>query len=273
MTLDEFINKWSGVYADFDGYYGAQCSDLAQFYNRDVVGGPFLTGEAAADLWETYPVQLYERILNTIDAVPQKGDLMIWKKTSSLPWGHVAICVSGDQNSFKSFDQNWPTGSPAHIVDHNYNGVLGWLRPIKTTPAPVVTDEYKKTMMAYNAFYELPERVISDLDGYKKTIDNLNAAISQKDSQIATLQATVSNQESTLLSDKATIDSLTIKANRVDELTSAVHDLTDSRDGYMKELSACKGALQSDHNATIPTGKLSRKLYLLAMKLFVEVGL
>lgn len=133
MTIDEFFNKWNNKPADFDGYYGAQCVDIIQYYNQEVFGGPFLSGAGAADLWETYPVDFYQRVLNTIDAIPQKGDIVIWKKTTTLPFGHISIFRDGDINKFTSFDQNWPTGSNSHFVDHNYlkPEVLGWLHPIK----------------------------------------------------------------------------------------------------------------------------------------------
>jgi hypothetical protein len=44
------------------------------------------------------------------------------------PYGHIAIFVNGDVNSFTSFDQNYPIGSPCKLVNHNYNNVIGWLR-------------------------------------------------------------------------------------------------------------------------------------------------
>jgi len=42
-------------------------------------------------------------------------------------------------NQFTGFDQNWPFNSPAHLQQHKYTGVAGWLQPKpKPVPAPIV---------------------------------------------------------------------------------------------------------------------------------------
>ena len=54
-----------------------------------------------------------------------------------MPFGHIAVFYNGDLNSFMSFDQNWG-GNFCHYQNHNYNFVLGWLRP--NQPAAVADD-------------------------------------------------------------------------------------------------------------------------------------
>ena len=134
MTLQEFINKWNNKGIDFDGYYGDQCMDLMHQYLVDVLGIADGRTLAAADAKTVYlnfnnifNHQLFEKIANTPTGVPKAGDIILWG-TGIGPYGHVAIFVSGDANKFKSFDQNFPTGSKCHIQDHTYTGVLGWLR-------------------------------------------------------------------------------------------------------------------------------------------------
>ena len=76
----------------------------------------------------------YTKILNSPTAVPQAGDIIVWNSSFGGGFGHTAIATgNGDTNSFESFDQNYPTGSVSHLVRHNYNGVIGWLRPNKLT--------------------------------------------------------------------------------------------------------------------------------------------
>lgn len=139
MTLDEFVTQWTGKFADFDGAYGAQCVDLFNYYNRDVVGAPFigtpLTG-GAADLWENFSSsaapEFYDQIRNTPDLVVQEGDVVVWAANTPRtgPAGHVAIGLAGaDTNQFTSFDQNYPDGSLPHKQQHDYVGVYGVLRP------------------------------------------------------------------------------------------------------------------------------------------------
>lgn len=145
MTVQEFFDKWNGKGCDFDGYYGFQCMDLYQQYTREVVGGPHIPAPAAADVWNTYAKDYYDRIANTPTGVPQLGDVMIWKKASGLPYGHIAVFKSGDVNRFTSFDQNWPPGTKSHFQDHNYTNVQGWLRPKKpVTGDQAIIDQLRK---------------------------------------------------------------------------------------------------------------------------------
>ena len=131
MSADEFFQKWNTRYADFDGQFGPQCKDLFNFYNRDVVKAPRTYGDAK-DLWFRYPTKFYQRIANTITAVPRKGDVVIWLAWNKNPYGHVGICQSANMFWFTSFDQNFPLGTPCHFQRHNYLSprVVGWLRPL-----------------------------------------------------------------------------------------------------------------------------------------------
>jgi hypothetical protein len=127
MTHSEFTATWNGRFNNFDGAYGPQCVDIVQQYSTDVLGvGPFGYGNAIGR-WTHYPQDKFIRIPNTITAVPQKGDIIIWG-TKVGPNGHIAIFESGNVWSFTSFDQNWPLHTVCHFQKHSYSGVLGWLR-------------------------------------------------------------------------------------------------------------------------------------------------
>lgn len=130
MTLEEFIKKHTGKGIDYDGSYGYQCVDLYRQYVDEVLGFPQSPGVmGATDIWESFLVDRFERILNTPEAIPAKGDIVIWNKKVGNGYGHVAVFVSGDVNAFKSFDQNWPAGSLPKLVEHKYTNVIGWLTP------------------------------------------------------------------------------------------------------------------------------------------------
>jgi hypothetical protein len=127
--IDAFFKKYDGVCVDFDGEYGDQCMDLAEYYNREVVGAPQIGGDAI-DAWTYYSDKFYYQIENGPGDVPQLGDLIIWSGDYGNGAGHIAICHDADETSFTSFDQNWPTDSCSHFQHHeNYDGVIGWLRP------------------------------------------------------------------------------------------------------------------------------------------------
>ena len=97
------------------------------------------------------------------------GDIVIWG-TLVGEYGHIDICSGGaDTNSFTGFDQNWPLQVDAngngtgvcHFVKHNYNGVLGWLRPkVDIAPNPVQTEpmDESKAMLTY---------IVSNLKAYR----------------------------------------------------------------------------------------------------------
>jgi hypothetical protein len=137
MTLDNFVKTYLGKKVDFDGYYGGQCVDLFRQYVKDVLDKPQPKGvQGAKDFWTNFSTDAnlknnFTKIPNSPTAVPQKGDVMIWDSWTGNNFGHVAIFLDGDVNSFTSLDQNFPTLSKVTKTKHNYTvpKVLGWLRP------------------------------------------------------------------------------------------------------------------------------------------------
>jgi hypothetical protein len=177
MTLDYFINKYNGKGIDWDGQYGFQCVDLYRKYVHEVLNLPQSKPiPAAADIWNNYLTDRFERIPNTPTGVPLKGDIVIWKKAASLPYGHVAIFVSGNVNSFTSFDQNWPTGSLCHLQTHNYTNVLGWLRAkastSETVPAPTPPPPPVETVTLEKYQTDIGSKNV-EIETFKKQLDNL----------------------------------------------------------------------------------------------------
>ena len=129
MNIDQFLKQYENKSWDFDGMYGNQCFDLFQFYNRDVVGAPFVTGGSAKDIWNTYPRAFYEQIANGATNFPVRGDVVVWGDKYGA-WGHVAICTEADVNKFTCLSQNDPAGVPSIYKTYtDWKGVLGWIRP------------------------------------------------------------------------------------------------------------------------------------------------
>lgn len=131
MKLADFISKYNGKIVDWDKHYGGQCVDLYRQYCHEVLDFPQSPAvEGAADIWNTYLKNYFVRISNTPEGIPGKGDLVVWSKNTGGGYGHIAIFVEGTVGSFRSFDQNWPKGSPCQVINHYYNNVLGWLHPV-----------------------------------------------------------------------------------------------------------------------------------------------
>lgn len=132
--FDKYFAERIGKGLDYDKYASIQCFDLANDYSVNLIGGKPFIGMSAYEIYTNYANQpskeLYERIPNTPEFVPIKGDIMVWGQSLGKH-GHVAICNGeGDTTWFNSYDQNW-TGNndPVTLIKHNYNHVLGVLRP------------------------------------------------------------------------------------------------------------------------------------------------
>lgn len=186
MNIDTFLKQYENKSWDFDGAYGAQCFDLFQFYNRDVVGAPFVTGGSAKDIWNTYPRAFYEQIPNGATNYPKKGDVMIWGDKYGV-YGHVAIC-SEDGNpqtdSFTVLSQNDPIGVPSIYKTYtNWKGVLGWIRP-----KPPVEDPLKACLRQHGELVKQLDTIKTELALTKQ--DNIT-----KETIIATLRKDLSDSQ------------------------------------------------------------------------------
>src|SRR5258708_22918459 len=146
MTLQEFQQKYTGKFVDFDGAFGPQCVDLMNQYCVDVLGitNPIqvLPGGTAFEIYNNYSGTQFTKLANTPTGVPTPGDIVFWSTAWGNGAGHVAIFVSGDANNFTSFEQNDitsadPNGS-CQTLSHNYTDVVGWLH-FKSVPVNTVT--------------------------------------------------------------------------------------------------------------------------------------
>lgn len=132
--FDKYFAERLGKPIDYDKMYGVTCFDLANDYSVNLVGGKAFVGGSAYEIYTNYDNQpskdLYVRIPNTPEFVPIMGDIIVWGQGIGQ-WGHVAICNgNGDTTWFESYEQNWRgRHEPVELLRHNYNAVLGVLRP------------------------------------------------------------------------------------------------------------------------------------------------
>ena len=246
LSLREFIDKWDGRGIDFDGYYGDQCMDLMHQYHVEVLGitdGRTLAAPSAKEVFLKFDTRfnhhLFEKIDNTPTGVPEPGDIMLWGEGIG-PWGHVAIFVDGDVNSFNSFDQNFPTGSKCHIQKHNYSGVLGWLRYKGELPK----EPLKDTLIDWFDFEGNSHKVgwyVYEWEVEKKNNEKLSLEIAGKNKDYKTLQKTLAevNQINTsLMKDKSTL---------IDEQKSLREQITAS-EGVIETISNDFNELSGDYS-------------------------
>ncbi|MHA7306447.1 CHAP domain-containing protein [Arthrobacter sp. TMN-49] len=149
-TVDAFVAKWTNMYVDADGYYGAQCWDLWEQYCRSVIGCSGISTQHspnpgyACGLWDGYATNGAATFFTKIAAAtaPKKGDVAIWKygQYPNYPYSHAAIVVGDAGNYVKVLSQNsspalpnnpfpgMSTG-PSIIQNLTKTGLAGYFRP------------------------------------------------------------------------------------------------------------------------------------------------
>lgn len=138
MSLQAFIDKYLGKQVEFHSYgTGAQnqCIDLSNQYIKEVLDLTPIIGTNAKDVGSKFNKDQFDWIVNTPEAIIQRGDIPVWNGNVGGGAGHIAIALEGGIDSFKSLDQNWSQVERVTLENHNYNNVIGWLRPKGGVPS------------------------------------------------------------------------------------------------------------------------------------------
>lgn len=134
MNLDEFIKNYEGKQVDFDGVLGFQCVDLFRQYSKEVLDIPEHTGvvEGAKDLYLNFTkMPLMQKYFLRVK-FPKVEDVVIFDKTPTNKYGHVAIVIYATKKTLIVFEQNgFDQKKGAYINIRNYENVLGFLRCVK----------------------------------------------------------------------------------------------------------------------------------------------
>ena len=135
MTLEEFVKKYNGCKVDYDGVYGSQCVDLFRQYVRDVLliaehTGPCASSGGAKDLFLDYDKMPIEKkyFIRSKQKNWVQGDVLIWDKTETNKYGHIAIYLGKINNSFIVFEQDGFKQDGAKINIRGRENLLGYLR-------------------------------------------------------------------------------------------------------------------------------------------------
>lgn len=158
MNLTDFINTFNGQKYLFPGQgedYRGQCTQICKEWAR-VNGWPVPNsgGSNRAVDYKNFTGDAYKFTLNTRYGVPNPGDFVIFSGPASetnetKKYGHIAIFIAGNTETFTAFEQNWPKGSACHTQTHGYIGaeykVIGWLTPknpsVQNPPVPPPVQE------------------------------------------------------------------------------------------------------------------------------------
>jgi len=133
MDTKQFVDTYVGTKIDFDKMFGPQCVDVFRQFNKDVYGFPHTGGvEGAKDLWELYgklpeEKKYYEQIRKE-GTIPLEGDVVVFGKTDSNKYGHVAIVLYATRKVLVVLEQDGFKQDGAKIGVRSYDNVLGYLR-------------------------------------------------------------------------------------------------------------------------------------------------
>lgn len=133
MKIEEFINKYLNKIVDFDGAFGGQCVDVFRQYCKDVLEIPH-TGavEGAKDLFLNYdnmPLEKehFQKMLSTYYLY---GDVVVWDKSMTNKYGHVAIFIHQISNGeILVLEQDGFKQNGLKLKSRSTNNILGILRP------------------------------------------------------------------------------------------------------------------------------------------------
>ena len=133
MKIEEFINKHLNKIVDFDGAFGGQCVDVFRQYCKDVLEIPH-TGavEGAKDLFLNYdnmPLEKehFQKMLSTYYLY---GDVVVWDKSMTNKYGHVAIFIHHISNGeILVLEQDGFKQNGLKLKSRSTNNILGILRP------------------------------------------------------------------------------------------------------------------------------------------------
>lgn len=189
MTLDEFIKKYDGKYVEAGGSENAkyQCVDLVNQYIEEVLKLPKILWTNACDFPKKADKNQWLWISNTPEGVPNKGDIVVWNKNAGSGYGHVAIFLEGNVKSFRSFDQNWPVGTPAHIQGHYYTNVDGWLRPkggVMTYYQGIDLTNIESVKVCVDTWKDVVDGKYVKKEEYEKKVNELLETIKAKEKRV-----------------------------------------------------------------------------------------
>jgi len=185
MTINEFklyaLAKKQIEFHSFNPNAKFQCVDSVNFYIDRVWGLKAIIGTDAKD----FPKKLspgMEFIKNTVDYLPEAGEVAVWSGTVGGGAGHIAVVLKkGLQATFQSLDQNW--SKPLFITEeiHTYISVRGFIRKLQSNQEPMSDTIQLDTKTFEQLVSKSTERDAFRAAGINSVsdIDTLKSAITQ----------------------------------------------------------------------------------------------
>jgi hypothetical protein len=207
MTLDSFLTKYLGKtkgYPDDTQFLG-QCLSIVKLYIKECFGiNPPPSGtNSAYGYWSLFPNPLgevFEKVENTLDLIPEYGWIVIWKPWTSNPYGHIAIVDKGcTKTVLKNIAQNW-TSKVFQRESQNYTNVVGFLR-VKSLQEDMITEEQKRILQFLTEQGADEGKVreafgaLGDIPKLKTEIAELKKSLKDADKKVAELMEYIAEQD------------------------------------------------------------------------------
>jgi hypothetical protein len=192
MTFENFLGTYNGkANVGNTTENKGQCVGLVAVWIESL-NLPHVWGDAF-DMFVNADEKFFEKILNTPEALPKAGDIIIWSKKFNGTVGHTGLCTgTANLDTFECFEQNDPIGSNCHLKTYNYNFVYGWLRPITADASQQALIDQLRADRDTNHNLYIQEReakinLETQLDQKNKTIQVYEKRIEDKDGEIKSL--------------------------------------------------------------------------------------
>lgn len=183
-TLEQFLSDYLGKSKGYpEGSFVGECLSIVKIYIKECFGiNPPASGSGSAyGYWSNFPNPLgevFEKVLNTDDLIPQKGWIAIWQPWSSNPYGHISIVADGSTTgTLKNWAQNW-TSRTFQLESNRYTNIIGFLKPKSIIND--MTDEQKRILDFLNGKSEGDVREAFGALNEKPNKDAQIATLSQK---------------------------------------------------------------------------------------------
>ena len=205
VMIDDFIKRNDGKYVEvYDASNKNQCVDLVLAWIKEQGHGELipLGISNASDIWNKTPKKLlkfYDKIPNTIDAIPIGGDIIVWSSSYNNGAGHTGVATNrAGQTQLDIFVQNDPLKTPCHVKRYNYKYILGWLRIKKDYEIMEVTKEIYEKLVTKASNWDTVAGYFKINPDEPKKGDEVTKIVQDKNHKINDLQDAVSVANKTI---------------------------------------------------------------------------
>lgn len=193
-TLEQFLSDYLGKskgYPDDNSFKG-ECLSICKLYIKECFGiNPPASGSGSAyGYWSKFPNPLgevFEKVLNTDDLIPQKGWIGIMEPWDGNPYGHIFI-VADDSTKYlcKNWAQNW-TSRTFQLESNRYTNIIGFLKPKSIINDMTDNEKLLLGLINDNGITEGDIRWVIDLKA-KQTVPKLEKKVSDLETEISEIK-------------------------------------------------------------------------------------